>query len=288
MGHEVEKQPDTVELVVKFEVTEAAISQLAIESKDITFDTPKAYEAGRLQIAKLRDLRGAIEEKRVDLKAPALEFGRKVDAVAKHLTSLIKVIEDPLQAARKAVDEAAAKAKRDAERAELIALEEQQKKDREAAEAKAKAERDAEEARLAEQRKKLAEDQARIDEANKAIAEQQRLERERLDAEKAAVEVDKRKIADQQAANERAERERQDAARAEQAKIDAKRRADEETARLAEMRPDIEKVRGFAAEMRALAARAPKVTAEPCVKALAWICGHLGEVAEDLEAFDGK
>lgn len=277
-----------MELVAQFEVTAELIADLHAKFADVSFDTPANYEVGRLALGTLRGYRLKIEKVRVDAKAEVLERGRLIDKTARKFSKPIEEIEDRLAAAKKVVDDAEAKRKLDAERAELIALEAQQKAEREAAEAKGKAERAADEQRIAAAAAKLAADQARADEANKAIAEQQRQERERLDAEKAQLEAKQREIDEQtRKANEvAAERQRQEQA-------EAKRIADEaaavvEAARLAEMRPDIEKVRGFANEIRALAAQAPTLTAPPCVQAMEWVTGHLAEMAQDLEAFDGK
>lgn len=275
------------ELVAQFEVTEQQIAELQAKFADVSFDTPANYEVGRLALGTLRGYRLKIEKVRVDAKAEVLERGRLIDKTARKFSKPIEEIEDRLAAAKKVVDDAEAKRKLDAERAELIALEAAQKAEREAAEAKAKAEREAEEKRIAEAAAKLAADQARADEANKAIAEQQRQERERIEGEKT-------RLAEQQRVLDEAQRKANEvvAARQRQEKAEANRIAAEtaavaEAARLAEMRPDIEKVRGFAVEVRALASRLPAVTAPSCGKALAYVDERLGELAEDLEAFDG-
>jgi hypothetical protein len=278
------------ELITKFEISPEQIAALTTKFKDITFDTPANYEVGRLAIAEVRDLRIKIEKTRVDLKEPVLEMGRLIDKAAKSFSRPVQEIEDRLEAAKKVVDDAKAKAKADAERAELIALEAQQKKDREAAEAKAKAEREADEKRIAEAAAKLAADQARIDAANKAIAEQQRLERERLDKQRADQDAERQRLEGERQAAEKVEADRQEALRAEQAKKDAEAAAVEAAARAAAAAPDIEKLKGFELEIRALAARTESIAveSEEVRSALTWGAARLIASADILAKFKIK
>ncbi|HVZ88049.1 MAG TPA: hypothetical protein VHG72_13845 [Polyangia bacterium] len=275
-------------LVVEYQTSEEQIAKLAEECLGITFDTPANYEAGRVAIGKLRSLRTAVEKRRKDLKAEILEKGRNVDAVAKHFTGLIEAIEDPLVAAKKAVDDAEARRKIEAERAELIALEAQQKADREAAEAKAKVERESEEARLAIERERLAVERVRQEEANRKIAEEQRAERERLDAQQAeirrqqeAIEAEKREVARVAAERERAERLERERVAAEEAAL-------VEAARLEALKPEIERVHAFADQILAFAAAAPQFESVECRRAIEWATKSLEKTAVGLKAFKGK
>lgn len=74
----------------------AKIQTLKAENTGLTFDyeTPKGNKAARSHVASLRTIKGDIERRRKALKADALEFGRKVDAVAKELTGEIEAMID--------------------------------------------------------------------------------------------------------------------------------------------------------------------------------------------------
>lgn len=277
-------------LVVKYDVTETAIAELRDRYKDIKFDTPAAYEEGRKAIAVLRDLRGKIEKRRKDLKADSLAFGRKVDAVARTFTTLIAEIEDPMQAAKTLIDEEESRKKREAEKAELLALEAKLKAEREEEEAKAKAARAEEEKRLAAQRAAIAEAEAKLAEDSRAAEikrvaaeEELRVEREALARKTAQIEEierAQRRQQEQQAAASRAE---EDAKRSAAAAV-------EEAARLEALRPDIEKVHRYGATIEALADGSSVIDVEDgnARAALDWAAGRLRKIAEGLASFKGK
>lgn len=92
---------ETLDLAPYSEV-KAAIAKMKAESAGLTFDyeTPKGNKRARSHVASLRTVKGDIERKRKELKAEALEYGRKVDAVAKELTgeieAMIEVHQGPL------------------------------------------------------------------------------------------------------------------------------------------------------------------------------------------------
>lgn len=227
------------EVLSKYDVTEAALSEM--KSRLIVPDvkTKEGYEFARKGIAECRCLRVAVEKRRKELKADALEFGRKVDAVAKALTSQLEAIEGPLQAAKDEIDEAAERAKREKEEAERKAREEADRKQREdeqrkLAEERAaiEAERRKIEAEQAEFRRKQAEEQAKLDAVRRAIEDEKR----RIELEQA-----KKNAAEQAAAaeRERIERERIEAERL--AKEKAEREA-AEAARRESLKPDRQKV----------------------------------------------
>lgn len=133
--------------------------------------TKEEYEAVRLGIAELRQLRVSVEKRRVELKADALKYGREVDRVAKALTEQLEAIEEPLKLLKASVDEQKARAK----------------------EAAAAAARAAEEARVREQ---LAAEQTRLEAERQRLAEEA-AEREELARERAEIEAEK--LARQQA-----------------------------------------------------------------------------------------
>lgn len=284
-----EARPEEGALVISYESTLGAIAQLAEQYTGITFDTPENYERGRKAIADLRERRVKVEKRRKELKADSLSFGRKVDAAAAELTSAIEAIEDPLLAARKAIDDAEQERKRQAERAELLALEAKLKADREAEEKAAADKRAAEEAKLAEERK-------RLDEA----AAQQKAESDRLAAQQAEIDRQKTELARQQAAAD-------EAAKANQATREAldqqARTASEikpageairqevvpETTKPLELqeepaRTDGEQVRHFAARIRGLMDAAPSLEGK-AGEAIAWAVARLEKTADTLILF---
>lgn len=189
--------------LVKYSVSDEAIAELREEYSGLSVATKEGYEAVRLGIGKLRTYRSEIEKRRVELKADALEWGRKVDSEAKRLTGLLLAIEEPLKAKKQIVDDEKDRIKREKELAEKRAIEEKIKAEREAEEARLKAIREAEEAKIREEQARLAEERAKLEAERKRIEEAQRIERERVEAEQRKIE---------------------EARRAEQEKIDARNR----------------------------------------------------------------
>jgi chromosome segregation ATPase len=277
-------EPSEPTLVVKYDVSEANIAEMREKFRGVTFDTSANYEVGRQAIATCRTLRVAVEKRRKDLKADSLAFGRRVDEAAKHWTKLIEEVEGPMLAAKALVDEADAKAKRDAERAELLALEEKMKVEREAAEAKARVEREAEEQRLKAGRERLDAEKARQEAANREIEAAQAAERARLAEASRVLEEQQAALRAQQAEAQRAEDARQDEIRKAQA---AKAREVEKQAaadRALALRPDVEKVRAFAEELRAFADTAPELESE-ARQPIEWAKERLAFVAATLDKF---
>lgn len=241
-------QPEAVSMsaqLVTYDVSEAWISQTRTNFQDLSAATPGGYEEVRLAIANVRDVRVAIEKRRVELKADALSYGRLVDSEAKRFTTLLLEIEDPLKAKKAAVDDVAARKKAEAEAEKIRAVEAEIAANRAKQEAEARAVREAEEKRLADERAALAAErirlgqiQAKIDADRKAeqdrVAAARKAEQERLDAAAAAertrIDAEREKLA----AERRAEEERQ---RGEREKLEFDRRAiaaDREAAERAE------------------------------------------------------
>lgn len=225
------------------------------------------YEEVKGAVAELRKTRGEIEKRRVELKADALAWGRKVDGDAKLLTAAIAEIEDPLHAQKKAVDDAAAEAAWQKANAERIEREAEELAKRQAAEAKARMERRQEEAKLKVEREALAAErkaqQAERDrweaEKEQALVQQQAAQA-KIDAEQRAITAERDRLErEQQArlAKERAEQEAVEKAARDreeaEAAAKAKERADRaEAARLEALRPDGEKLSAMAAVLRGL------------------------------------
>lgn len=84
--------------VVKFNRTDAALAALAEDLKGKAYDltTTKGDKAARGDRQRCVTLRSALEEMRKAKKAPALEFGRRIDAEAKRINDAILVLEQPI------------------------------------------------------------------------------------------------------------------------------------------------------------------------------------------------
>lgn len=244
-------QPEAVPMsaqLVTYDVSEAWISQTRMNFQDLSAATPGGYEEVRLAIANVRDVRVAIEKRRVELKADALSYGRLVDSEAKRFMTLLLEIEDPLRAKKAAIDDVAARKKAEAEAEKIRAVEAEIAANRAKQEAEARAVREAEEKRLADERAALA------------------AERKKLEAEQAALESQRLAAIAESQAKERAEAARIEAARkAEQERLDAaaaaeRTRIDAEREKLAaERRQEEERQR---AQRQALEAEERRILAE--------------------------
>jgi hypothetical protein len=214
-----------------------------------SFSEPTLYREGTKAIAKCREFRVAIEERRKLLKADSLEYGRKVDAVAKQLTDIITAVEGPLKADKLAVDNAKELAKREAAEAERRAVEEQIRAKREAEEEVLRVKRQAEEAELIAQRRALAAERAALEAQRAEAAEVARQEREELEAIRAEAKAHREAVAREQAAAEQERRAKelaeQKAAEAEEARINALEYEQARQKRLAALAPDREKLKTF-------------------------------------------
>jgi colicin import membrane protein len=262
-------QPEAVPMsaqLVTYDVSEAWISQIRTNFQDLSAATPGGYEEVRLAIANVRDVRVAIEKRRVELKADALAYGRLVDSEAKRFTTLLLEIEDPLKAKKAAIDDAAARKKAEAEAEKIRAVEAEIAANRAKQEAEARAIREAEEKRLAEERAALAAERKKLEAEQAALEEQRR-------AAIAEAQAKEREEARRVEAARKAEQERLDAAAAaERARIDAERekwaalkRAEEEHQRLEREALDAERRRVTAEREKAERAefeRQAKVRAE--------------------------
>lgn len=105
-----------IELPVRYDVTDAAIFQIRQKYSDLTIIDNASYEAVRLAIADVRGRRTAVEKRRKELKARALDYGRRVDAEAKRITGLLEPIEESLKATKQAEDDKRESAKHEEER----------------------------------------------------------------------------------------------------------------------------------------------------------------------------
>lgn len=148
----------TTAIQVVYPITEADITARFAGFAELTADSPQGYKAVQAAIGELRSARVDVERRRKDLKAESLEYGRRVDEVAKYLTGLIEAIEHPLKAKKAAVDEEKARIKAEKEAAERAAIE-----------AKIRAEQEAETARLKAEAERLAQERAALEAERAAL-----------------------------------------------------------------------------------------------------------------------
>jgi DNA repair exonuclease SbcCD ATPase subunit len=108
-----------------FRRQDAAIAAMKQEYMGLSIkgvDDKAGYDAVHQARMTVKKHRCAVEEKRKDLKSEALEFGRKVDAEAKRLTSMLAPIEDHLKKEEDAFLAEKERLKRQAEEAKYAML----------------------------------------------------------------------------------------------------------------------------------------------------------------------
>lgn len=162
------------ELAIDYGITREQIEATKEKYAAIECSDSEGYEACRVAIGECRSMRSAVEKRRVQLKADALEWGRKVDTTAKTLTTLIEEIEEPLKVKKAVVDDEKARIKREKEEAEQRRIQEE-----------IEAKRRAEEQKLAEERAKLEAEKAELDKIKKEMEEAQRIAAENQQREQA-------------------------------------------------------------------------------------------------------
>lgn len=119
MTTETMERPSTE--ILEYSQTAAALADLRARLGGVAYDlsTIKGLDVAKKDRAEVRGLRVALEAKRVELKAPALERSRLIDAEAKALTAELVAIEKPIDDQIKAEErrkEAEKVAKENAER----------------------------------------------------------------------------------------------------------------------------------------------------------------------------
>jgi len=236
----------TTSIVVAYPFTHANLAEQVDALRGHSFGTPALYREGTKAIGTCRSLRVQIEERRKLLKQDSLEYGRKVDSVAKELTAIIEAVEQPLKDAKRLVDDAKEQAKRDAAEAERRRVEEEIRAKREAEEQALREQRKAEEERLAEERRQLAAERAQM------AAERAELQRQQLAQQEALAKLQAR---DREALQKVEAEERAEAARvrAEEQRINALEAEKVRQRRLAALQPDQDKLAGLARAIRDLA-----------------------------------
>lgn len=290
--------PDVSTPLVRYNVTDAEIAALRDRYTGLTADTSQGYEAVRIAIGECRDLRVAVEKRRVELKADALAWGRAVDVEAKRITGLLVAIEDPLKAQKDAVDAEKERRRQEAIEAKRRELEAQLRVEREAEEARLRAEREAEELRLAQERRRLEAERLALEEARRKAAAEEATRREeerrqraaeeaQLRGEREAIEAERRLVQQERERAEREEYERQALIRAEREAVERLERERiskaKRDAELAAIRPDVEKLAAYADQILALANSIPKVKARKVAALLATTAQALSTIATDLK-----
>lgn len=117
---EPEVPTSTASAIVEYSATEAALNDLRRRYENVVFDvaTTKGDKAARAARLELVTLRTSLEKKRAEIKAPALERCRVIDAEAKRITAAIMGLEVPIDAQIKAEEERKEREKREREEAE--------------------------------------------------------------------------------------------------------------------------------------------------------------------------
>ncbi len=107
-------------VVVEYSRTEAALAELRQKYSGVVFDctTTKGDKEARAARLELTTLRTSLEKKRKEFKAPALEFGKKIDSEAARVTAEILSIENPIDEQIKADEKRRADEKAERERIE--------------------------------------------------------------------------------------------------------------------------------------------------------------------------
>jgi len=107
--------------IAEYNATAAALAELRARLSGVAYDvtTGKGMDVARRDRAEVRDLRVALEKKRVELKAPALERSRLIDAEAKRITADLLELETPIDEQIKAEEQRKEREKQDRINAEF-------------------------------------------------------------------------------------------------------------------------------------------------------------------------
>lgn len=124
-------EPDPLEVALTvalatFDPHTARIAELVENAKPLLVATDAPYAQVREARLELFRERRAIDNRREELKRPALDFGKAVDKRAKELIALVEPTEKKLKAREDALEAEIAAAKAQAEREALVQLETQQ------------------------------------------------------------------------------------------------------------------------------------------------------------------
>ena len=262
-------------LPIDLGVEDGIVADLKIRLSGLKADTHHGYQLVSVGIAEATKLRTNLDKSRIEMKAPYVKEGKKIDAEAKRMKTLILEVETPLRAEKKRVYDDAELKRKESEEAERLAVEAEELAAREKQEAEEAAERAVESAAREEERK-----------VNEAEAIKLAIDRDMLAEDRRKLELDKAKVdAEKQAALAKeeaiaavalAEKHKQESIAADKkfAELEDARLAEAkvEADRLAEERkPDCEKLSDFADRIAAV--KAPVLTTD-------WGRDVLNEVAD--------
>lgn len=84
--------------ITEYSETEQALAELRTKHQGVIYEVtvPKEMKLAKEARAELRGLRTGLEKKRVEIKAPALERCRLIDAEAKRITAELVALEEPI------------------------------------------------------------------------------------------------------------------------------------------------------------------------------------------------
>ncbi len=116
--------------IAEYTETAAALADLRQRHAGVVYDVtvPKEMRAAKEARAELRGLRTGLEKKRVEIKAPALERCRLIDAEAKRITAELVALEEPIDVQIKAEEARAESERLEKLEAERLRVEAIQKK----------------------------------------------------------------------------------------------------------------------------------------------------------------
>lgn len=185
----------------------SVLSISGIEDRD-------GYKAVRDARLDLKRLRTGIENRRKELKSDALEYGRKVDAMAKRLTALLEPTERRLESEEKRIDDEKERLRKEAELARQRAI--QARVDRVVAlgvsfeivkvQALADEEFEAYFAELSDVARQVAERKAEEDRQRREEQRRLREEREAIERERVRLDAERRRLEAEEQAKEQAAR----------------------------------------------------------------------------------
>lgn len=106
--------------ITEYNATAAGLADLRGRLANVVYDvtTTAGMDMARKDRAEVRGLRLALEKKRVEIKAPALERSRLIDAEAKLLTAQLEALETPIDEAIKREERRKEEARAEKERVE--------------------------------------------------------------------------------------------------------------------------------------------------------------------------
>lgn len=113
--------------LVKVSVTDQALAELNKQYAGLTImgtGDKDGYKAVQQGLSHVKKIRTSVEARRKELKAPALEFGRAIDAEAKRITEALTPIEEHLRTQKATIDEAIEAERRAVELSRIQALQE--------------------------------------------------------------------------------------------------------------------------------------------------------------------